>query len=386
MYDRQFKFNSDGEFKILLFGDPHEKDDVTSEKGRAKRADTLKFHEAALNALKPDLAVYMGDICSALPDDKDMSSFKRQLERLTAPLVERGIPFATIMGNHDHDSHLEKEQTKIFTDTELCVTRRCDEDITGWSNYYILLYGSDGRPKFNLWFMDSNNLFYDQSVSHYDVVHKDQIDWYEKNAARLRDENNGVPLPALLFEHIPVIEEYELLRKAKPWEMWKAVKGHGHHEKTWYVLRDESNGYLAEGPCSPDINSGQFASWKKMGDVKGAFFGHDHMNNFAGEVDGILLAQCKTSGFRAYTDGGRPAVRLITVHEDGSFETSVHTFRDFALKSESLGPIESRITDRQSVNATIASRALIAGAATAAVCIGAGKLYSILKNEESKKW
>ena len=111
-----------------------------------------------------------------------------------------------------------------------------------------------------------------------------------------------------------------------------------------------------------------------MGDIKGAFFGHDHMNNLAGEVDGILLAQCKTSGFRAYTDGGRPSVRLITVHEDGSFE------KDFGLKCTCLGPIESRITDRQSVNATIASRALLAGAATAAVMLGAGKIYQILKN------
>lgn len=66
MYDKQFRFNEDGEFKILLFGDPHENDDVSSEKGKAKRADTLKFHETALDALKPDLAVYMGDICAGV--------------------------------------------------------------------------------------------------------------------------------------------------------------------------------------------------------------------------------------------------------------------------------------------------------------------------------
>ena len=32
MYDKQFRFNEDGEFKILLFGDPHENDDARSEK------------------------------------------------------------------------------------------------------------------------------------------------------------------------------------------------------------------------------------------------------------------------------------------------------------------------------------------------------------------
>ena len=124
MYDKQFRFNEDGEFKILLFGDPHENDDVSSEKGKAKRADTLKFHKTALDALKPDLAVYMGDICAASRDDIGMESFKRQFERLIAPVVERKIPFATIMGNHDHDSGLEEEQTEIFVNTEYCVTRR----------------------------------------------------------------------------------------------------------------------------------------------------------------------------------------------------------------------------------------------------------------------
>ena len=162
--------------------------------------------------------------------------------------------------------------------------------------------------------------------------------------------------------------------------MWKAVRGNGKFRKNWYVLEDESNGYLAEGPCSPDINSGQFESWKRTGDIKGAFFGHDHMNNFAGEVDGILLAQCKTSAFRAYTDGGRPAVRLVTLHEQsGDFDTDVYSFKDFGLKCTCLGPIESRITDRQSVNATIAFRAAAAGAVFATACIGAKKIYRAMK-------
>lgn len=380
MYDKQFKFNEDGEFRILLFGDPHEKDDFDSKEGRAKRADTLKFHETAFKALKPDLAVYMGDICSIPSGDADMEPVVRQLKGLVAPAVERGIPFATVMGNHDHDAQREEELTEILVNTEYCVTRRGDKDITGYSNYYIPICGKSGKPEFNLWFMDSNNTFYDTDISAYDIIHRDQIDWYEQTSAKLRKENKGAPLPALLFQHIPVLEEYELMRKAKPWEMWKAVRGYGHLSKNWYVLKDKDNGYLAEGPCPPDVNSGQFESWKKMGDVKGAFFGHDHMNNIAGEVDGILLAQCKTSGFWAYTDGGRPSVRLVTVHEDGSFETSVHSFKDFALECTCLGPIKKRITDRQSVNATIAAYALGIGAITAAVMLGAGKACQSFKN------
>ena len=138
------------------------------------------------------------------------------------------------------------------------------------------------------------------------------------------------------IEHIPVVEEYELLRKAKPWEMWKAVRGYGHLNKNWYVLKDEDNGYLAEGPCPADVNSGQFESWKKMGDIKGAFFGHDHLNDFSGYVDGIYLAQHKTAGFRAYTDGCRSCVRLLTLDENdlGSFEQELRHFKEFGLECE----------------------------------------------------
>lgn len=380
MYNKSLCFDEEGNFRILLLGDPHEKPDIVSDNGRARYLDMLKFYCTAADTLKPDLVVFMGDLCVVSAEDEDFSEYMSQVERLVRPFTDRCIPFATVMGNHDHDSHTEERQIQLLESMEMCLTRRGSRDIKGVSNYNIPVLGQDGKPAFNLWFFDSNNLYPEQNVSIYDIVDESQIRWYEETAAALREENAGKPLPAVAFQHIPVIEEYRLLRKARPHEMWKAVRGNGKFRKNWYVLEDESNGYLAEGPCSPDINSGQFESWKRTGDIKGAFFGHDHMNNFAGEVDGILLAQCKTSAFRAYTDGGRPAVRLVTLHEQsGDFDTDVYSFKDFGLKCTCLGPIESRITDRQSVNATIAFRAAAAGAVFATACIGAKKIYRAMK-------
>lgn len=84
----------------------------------------------------------------------------------------------------------------------------------------------------------------------------------------------------------------------------------------------------------------------------GAFFGHDHLNDFSGYVDGIYLAQHKTAGFRAYTDGCRSCVRLLTLDENdlGSFEQELRHFKEFGLECECLGPIFKRISDRQSTN------------------------------------
>ena len=138
---------------------------------------------------------------------------------------------------------------------------------------------------------------------------------------------------------------------------------------TRYVKKPGVEGYLGEGPCSPDYNNGQFESWKKTGDIIGAVFGHDHMNEFTGTVDGITLMQTQTAGFGAYTNGCRSAVRVITLYENDlrHFETRLKHFKEFGLKSQSLGPVFRTLTDRQSINLHIAKNAALALAGAAGV-------------------
>ena len=149
-----------------------------------------------------------------------------------------------------------------------------------------------------------------------------------------------------------------------------------------YVLKQEVEGYLGEGPATPDINSGEFAAWKEVGDVMGAFFGHDHMNDFVGYVDGILLAQSKTAGFYPYTDGCRAGVRLITLDENNieNFTTEMHYCKQFGLKSRSLGFYQRNVTDRQDRKIKIAAAAIgTVAAVTAGVVV-----YKKYKNSKSK--
>ena len=227
-----------------------------------------------------------------------------------------------------------------------------------------------------MWFIDSNNLCPDKEISKYDWVHKDQIEWYEKKAAEFA-EKNGKTVPAVLFQHIPITEEYDLLREAKLSERMNAVRGDYKWSNKYYVAKGEMDGYLGEGPCAPYYNDGQFDIWKKIGDIRGAFFGHDHLNDFTGNLDGILLGQNKTSGFRAYTDGCRSCVRLITLFENtGTIETKVYHFKEFGLESKSLGPIMKRINDRQSILMHKASYAAAAVAGITAFGYVAKKLLT----------
>lgn len=345
----KLKFNSEGKFKILLFGDIHEHEDY---KTNLRFKDMQKLMNAALDEYKPDLCVLLGDNCSTELFSKDSEKFKELVTDLLAPITSRGIPVAAILGNHEHDHGHEDEVVAVYQSIDGCLMRNeTAPEITGNANFKELIYSSNGeKPVFCLWFIDSNNCFEDRSISHYDYVHPDQIEWFEEESAKLKELNGGKPMPSFVFQHTPVPEEYNLLRKAKWWELPVSVKGYNSHSQTRYVGKKGVEGCVGEGPCSPDVNSGQFASWKKVGGVIGAFFGHDHLNDFSGYTDGIFLAQHRTAGFRAYTDGCRSCVRLVTIDEKNpeKFTHELKRFKEFGLKCECLGPIMKRITDRQS--------------------------------------
>ncbi len=339
------RFGKDGKFGILLFGDLHEKGDFRES---LKFKDMQKLMNASLDYYKPDLCVLLGDIFDTGICKDNPGEFSAGISELCRPMTSRGIPVAAIMGNHEHDPGCDDAVIEAYSAID-GVMMRC-EGVPGKADYKELLYSRDGeKPLAVLWFLDSNNLCDDSSVSKYDWVHKDQIEWFEKESASLREINGGEPLPAYIFQHIPVPEEYRLLRKAKIRELPWSVDGFGKQSGTRFVKARGTSGYLGEGPCSPDYNSGQFEAWKRAGGVKAAFFGHDHLNDFSGFIDGIFLAQHKTAGFRAYTDGCHSCVRYLELDESnpGSFRQELRHYKDFGLVCECLGPVMKRFTDRQ---------------------------------------
>lgn len=349
--NKELKFNN-GKFTIMSLGDIHENILIDTKEKRKQREDMHNLVKTSLLAFKPDLVVLLGDTLNFRDDSKDFALYKKSLREILKPVIDAGVPFCYVLGNHEHDPGQEELVVRAYKEIENCLGENDPTCPRGYFNCNLLVKNSAGTDDIlNLWFIDSNNLAEDQNVSMYDWVHEDQIEWYEKTAQRIKDEHGGRTIPAILFQHIPVIEEYELLREAKPHEkIFEAVEGHRIFSDKKYMLKDGVDGYLGEGPCSPCINAGQFESWKKTGDVIAAFFGHDHSNDFTGYVDGIMLGQNKTSGFCVYTDGCRSAVRITTINEDNPWEirSKVYHFKELGLESTSLGPIFKRITDKQS--------------------------------------
>lgn len=370
---KQLRFSCDGKFRILCFGDLHESNEFKTEIDKAKFEDMQLLMKTAVRKYKPDLCVFMGDTyCSNDKPDEMIS-------KIVKPITDEGIPFAVVLGNHEHDKE-EKPMLDAYFSHPECLSYNDNPDITGNLNYNLTVKSSSSdKTVLNLWFMDTNNMCPSANISIYDWVHKDQIEWYERKAEELKDENGGETVPAVLFQHIPVTEIYEALREAKPWEFYQSVVGHAYRSDKRYVATDKVvSGYVGEDPCAPQYNEGQFECWKKVGDVKAAFFGHDHLNDFTCFVDGIMMGQCKTAGFRCYTDGCQSCVRIVEINENepANIRTKVVHFKELGLKSKSLGPVKRNLNDKQSITMTAITKAAAGAAALGAAVVTVSSIFS----------
>ncbi len=363
----------DGKFKIMLVGDPHEKADDKTELEQAKIRDYLRLQNAALDAHKPDLVVFMGDNAGG----NNECDLRKAIHRIVEPVKSRNIPLAAVFGNHDLEKKVGDQEThiKIYNEYDNCRFKRECSFSDDEGDYNLLIYDGSGKKAiFNLWFMYSGNRAPKQFHSKYAFVGDNQIAWYEESCKKLAEANGGEVLPAILFQHIPVCEEYRLLKEVSPLSLlFDGVPGLNGKEGKYFVF-DKKNtdvtGYMGEAPCTPDYNNGQFDSWKKMGDVFAAFFGHDHMNDFIGTVDGIKLGQVKLSGFRQYGDGLMQGVRIIELDENNprEFKTYMSYYRELIGNDcDSIHGTLKWLRDRQGVKLDIGIR--LAGAAAV---IGAG--------------
>jgi hypothetical protein len=278
------RFRPDGTFRIVQLTDLH----WSNGQGADRRTASL-VHEI-LEAEAPDLVVLTGDVVSGA-EARDPAGAWAEL----AALVERhGVPWAAVFGNHDDEGRASREDLlRAQRRHALCLTARGPRDVTGVGNYVLGVRSSRStRLAAALYFFDSGA--YDASgLGTYAWIARDQIAWYSRIAARLaREYGPRRRPPALAFFHIPLPQ----------WdEVWRTRTCLGHR---------------GEAVCSPAVNSGLFAALVEAGDVMGAFCGHDHLNDFQGELHGIVLAYGRATGLGEYGRRGFPrGARVIRLRE-----------------------------------------------------------------------
>lgn len=279
----------EGKLKIVQLTDIHW--DPQS-KNCAQTAQTI---EAILALEKPDIAMLTGDVVTEKPGPEGWKAIIALLEKAQ-------VPFTVMMGNHDAEVMPKQEIYDLLTQSPYFIGEKGPETIHGCGNYVVPVYGADHKTtKALLYCIDSNDYPESKDYGTYDWIHFDQVAWYRQTSARFTKENGGNPLPALAFFHI-ALPEYD------------AIPNNG-------TMLGEKN----EGSGASKINSGLFASFIEMGDVMGAFVGHDHDNDFIGTHYQIALAYGRVTGTDAYGDLER-GMRVIELKEnERSFDTWVRT-------------------------------------------------------------
>ena len=313
------RFNSDHKFKIMQIADTQEIPAVSP--------DTLSLINNALDREKPDLVIFTGDQIKGYSKKfkKDPAIIESTIDILVEPIAKRNIPFMMTYGNHDAQCGVDNRgQYKFYAkyDNFISGDLRNADDV-GTAD--IQIYSStEDKPVFELYIIDSHGKAKDGAG--YAPVDKKQIEWYVSRREQLKAEN-GDYLPSLVFQHIPVPEFFDVIKKV-PKGTKGAVPAYGAHENEYFVLNDETiaeGGFMLESPASPDVNTGEFETMSEKGDVLGIYVGHDHNNSFVVKYKGVDLGYTQGAGFNVYGPGENRGVRIFELDETAPREYKTHT-------------------------------------------------------------
>ena len=282
------------DFRILQLTDTHIGD-----------KDNTKVHydfmDLTINEADPDLIVITGDVFTFASKGTALEFFKY--------LDGHKIPWTLVFGNHDEQCYFSIDW---LTETlnnygSYCVFKDIqDDDVHGNCNFAVNLM-KDGKAFEQLIFMDSNR-YYFGSYFGYDYFKDNQIQWYSDLVDYTTDKNGGV-VPSLMFYHIPLPEVNDAWEQANP---------------------DLVEGEKNEASCNPDYNSGFFEVIKEKGSTKGMYFGHDHVNDFIINYEGVDFAYGLKATNRVYYEDTLLGGRVITIGEDHSltYQDYYHTYAE----------------------------------------------------------
>jgi len=330
---KKLTFNEDGKFRILMMSDIQDTDETNE--------DSLEFIRLAIEKTDPDLVVITGDQLSDLFLSPSYCNVKETLYNIFSTINDTETPFLFTFGNHDHclDEYMSMaKQAEYIRSFEYCYAA---DDGCDPGTYNKLVYSKDGTEAlFNIYMMDTNNLNFLGSV--WDGVHKNQVTWYESKSAELKELNGGKVMPSILFQHIPVKEIYNLLEETSAFTEGAVSNPFAGEFMKYYVV-DETKvdpGFttMKECPGSEYIlrTTGQYQAWQKTGDiVYGAFFGHDHSDNFLGtDENGITMGYCGCSGFATTGNGIDREMKIFDFDENDLSKVNISRVTYRELKTD----------------------------------------------------
>jgi len=279
------KTRTDGSFKIVQFTDLHFGEDKDFD------LRTMEIEKIILESEKPDFVVITGDLVSG--NELYEGGFEDKWLKLTQPMKELNISWALALGNHDY-TDLTRDQIVLLDQTEnLSFTQRDGSTIPGVVNYRIPVYHHHtSMAVAHLWIFDSLGHHAGcYQVQGYDCVGVDQISWFVNKVRHL--SNISELAPGLAFFHIPIPEFITL---------WNTQTTYGN---------------CNEPICCSSVNTGLFSAMLKTNSIVSVHVGHDHSNDFYGNLNGIQMAYGRKTGVASYgPDGLSRGARVIELQSE----------------------------------------------------------------------
>lgn len=328
--ESKLKFGDDGEFSILHLCDCQD--------GYPAKKEMLTYINYMLDIYAPDIVVLGGDNTVGPKETKELA-----IEELVRPFVEHKTYFTLVFGNHDHEQGVDKEELlEIYQKYggKYCLAYDAVPELSGTATHNLPVYSSDGKSvKFNLWMFDSNTYAEDENGNRlgYDSVREDQIEWYNKTYEELKN-NTGETVYSLAFQHMIPPDVYEAMFPSVkyPADPITETYNNGKHYPVIFPDTSAFTSHIYEPPSPGVFNFGQVDAMAENGDVLSVLVGHDHINSYETEYNGVKLINTPGISYNAY---GREIVRgsrLITVQEDSpdTFESEVITVNELAYENE----------------------------------------------------
>ncbi|XVF47611.1 hypothetical protein PTKIN_Ptkin03bG0123900 [Pterospermum kingtungense] len=317
------RFRHDGTFKILQVADMHFgtglltrcRDVLPTQFHHCSDLNTTQFLKTMIQLEKPDFIAFTGDNIFG-PSTADAAE---SLLRAFRPVMESGLPWAAVLGNHDQESTMTREELMSFISLMDYSVSQINppskgpnnanggmiSDIDGFGNYNLSVYGAPGSHLANssilhLFFLDSGDRETVQGFRTYGWIKESQLHWLRSVSKGLQGQNQKVNYlaealpealsPALVFFHIPIPEVRQL-----------------YYQKIV--------GQFREAVACSSVNSGVLQTLFSMKDVKAVFIGHDHTNDFCGNLEGIWFCYGGGFGYHGYGRAGLPRRARVILAE-----------------------------------------------------------------------
>lgn len=325
--DGYYSFFTDDDFKIVQLSDIHIGAGFMSIK---KDSMAINAVAAMLREEKPDLVVVTGDIAYPVPVQAGTFNNKTSAKLFASLMEQLGVYWCLAFGNHDTEaySYFSRQTiSQLYSDREAyphCLFQAGPSDVDGYGNYVINVRNSSGKITQSLFMLDTHSYTdndYFGTMWKYDTIHKNQVEWYADTIDALTDENGNEQPKSLAFFHMP-IPEYKTA--------YDEYKENGYKDTENVQYKYGKAGEKDVVVYSSSYNYGFFDKVKELGSTQGLFCGHDHMNNFSLEYEGIRLSYSYTVDYLAYIGimkyGVQRGCTVITTSPDGSFDCRLENY------------------------------------------------------------